>query len=63
MMITLKAARVNKGITQQALADELKVTKKTISSWETGKTVPKIDIIEPLCNALGVKYNDIQWRI
>lgn len=61
MTITLKAARVNKGITQEELADTLKVSKKTISSWESGKTVPKIDKIQPLCSTLGVEYNDIQW--
>lgn len=61
MTITLKAARVNKGITQEELADTLKVSKKTISSWESGKTVPKIDKIQSLCAALGMEYNDIQW--
>jgi transcriptional regulator with XRE-family HTH domain len=61
MTITLKAARVNKGITQEELADTLKVSKKTISSWESGKTVPKIDKIQPLCAALEMEYNDIQW--
>lgn len=61
MTITLKAARVNRGITQVELADALKVSKKTISSWESGKTVPKIDKIQPLCSTLGVEYNDIQW--
>ncbi len=61
MTITLKAARVNRGITQKELADTLKVSKKTISSWESGKTVPKIDKIQPLCSALKVEYTDIQW--
>lgn len=61
MTITLKAARVNRGITQEELADILKVSKKTISSWESGKTVPKIDKIQPLCSTLGVEYNDIRW--
>lgn len=61
MTITLKAARVNRGITQEELASMLNVSKKTISSWESGKTVPKIDKIEPLCSTLGVEYNNIQW--
>ena len=63
MRITIKAARVNKGMTQAALADKLNVTKKTVCSWEKGKTMPKLDKIEPLCNVLGVQYNDIQWRV
>lgn len=62
MQITLKAARVNKGMTQADLGKEVKVTKKTINSWENGKTKPSIDKIEPLCAVLGVKYDDIKWN-
>lgn len=62
MQITIKAARVNKGYTQEALGKVIGVGKKTVHSWETGKTMPKIDKIEPLCNALGVEYNDIKWK-
>lgn len=63
MRITIKAARVNKGLTQQGLADVLHVTKKTVGSWESGKTIPKIDKIEAICNVLEVKYDDLIWRI
>lgn len=61
MQMSIKAARVNMGLTQQELADEVKVAKKTVWSWENGKTKPTIDKIEPLCNALGVEYDDIRW--
>lgn len=63
MRITIKAARVNKGLTQANLADEVGVTKKTIHLWESGKTLPKVDKIERLCNVLGVQYNDIKWSV
>ena len=63
MRITLKAARVNKGMTQMQVANSLNVTKKTVCSWENGKTMPKLDKIEPLCNLYGVTYDDIAWNI
>lgn len=63
MRITMKAARVNRGLTQAEVADALNVTKKTVSYWENGKTIPKLDKIELLCNLLNVQYNDIQWKI
>ena len=63
MRITMKAARVNRGLTQAEVADALNVTKKTVSYWENGKTIPKLDKIELLCNLLHVQYNDIQWKI
>lgn len=61
MRITLKAARVNKNLTQEQVADELKVTKKTVGSWESGKTRPKLEKIEQLCELYGVSYDDIAW--
>ena len=63
MRVTLKAARINKGLTQEDVARELNVTKKTVGSWEMGKTMPKIDKIESLCSLLGCKYDDIAWNV
>ena len=61
--ISLKAARADKGFTQTDIANELHVTKKTVSSWENGKTMPKLHQIEPLCNLLGRKYDEIRWHV
>ena len=63
LKITLKAARINKGLTQDQVATELHVTKKTVGAWENGKSIPKIDKIEPLCTLYGVKYDDIVWQV
>lgn len=49
-------------MTQEQVADELKVTKKTVGSWESGKTRPKLEKIEPLCELYGVSYDDIAWN-
>lgn len=62
MRITLKAARVNKGLTQQEVANHLNVTKKTVCSWEKGKTLPRFEKIEPLCSLYGLTYEDIAWN-
>lgn len=63
MRITLKAARINKGLTQEEMGNELHVTKKTVGSWENGKTMPSVDKIEPICDLLGIKYDDINWNV
>lgn len=60
--ISLRAARVNAGLTQDGVAKALNVAKKTVWAWENGKTIPKIDKIDPLCKLYGVRYDDIAWR-
>ncbi len=62
MELTLKALRINKGMTQSAMAEKLHVTKKTVGAWENGKTLPKADMVGAICELLGVSYDDIRWR-
>ena len=57
--ITLEAARVNAGLTQKEVAEELKVSNKTVGSWEKGITFPAADKIDALCNLYGVSYDNI----
>lgn len=42
LQISLAAARVNAGLTQEEAAKALKVGKQTIVSWEKGYTEPKM---------------------
>lgn len=51
--ISLAAARVNAGMTQDDVAKALGVGKQTIVSWERGKSEPKIS----QSRALSSLYN------
>ena len=62
MRITLKAARINKNLTQQQVAEKVDVTKQTVGSWESGKTRPGIDKVEALCTLYGCTYDEIIWN-
>lgn len=62
MKISLRAARVDVGLRQQDMADMLDVNKKTIQSWEAGKTVPKSDMVPAICEVLGRAYDEIRWK-
>lgn len=42
LQISLAAARVNAGLTQDDVAKALKVTKQTVVNWEKGTSEPKI---------------------
>ncbi len=57
--ITLKAARVNVGLTQEAVAKKLGISISTVKNWEKGKTFPKQPQIERLCEIFGVSYDNI----
>ena len=56
---TLKAARINAGLTQKAASDILKVSNKTLCSWENGKSAPKADKIDAICTLYGLPYDSI----
>lgn len=57
--ITLKAARVNAGYTQQEVADILNISNKTICRWESGAAFPKADKIDAICSLYGVSYDNL----
>ena len=40
--ITLAAARVNAGMTQEEVSKEMHISKNTLVNWEKGKTKPTI---------------------
>ena len=55
--ITLKAARVNAGLTQNEAATEIGVAVSTLKNWESGKTFPKQPQIEAMCQLYGISYD------
>lgn len=46
-------------ITQDELANRLKVTRQAVSKWETGVTIPDIEILMSLSEIYGISINDI----
>jgi DNA-binding XRE family transcriptional regulator len=59
VQITLKAARVNAGLTQEEIASKIHVNKATIINWEKGKTSPSAVQFEKICMLYNVKKDDI----
>ena len=57
--ITLKAARVNAGLTQQEVANELNVALSTVRNWETGTTMPKLSYFVKLCQLYNMPMDGI----
>ena len=51
--------RKEKNLTQGQLAEMLNISNKTISKWETGKSMPDYSLINPLCEALDVTVSEL----
>lgn len=49
LKISLAAARVNAGMTQQDVADKMHISKQTIVNWESGRVIPKPAQFEMMC--------------
>ena len=59
-MITLEAfgrrvrsLRIEKGLSQQQLADLIYVSRKTVSNWEAGNRMPDVTMLARLAECLG----------
>jgi transcriptional regulator with XRE-family HTH domain len=51
--------RKEKNISQEELANELDVSRQTISKWETDQSLPDSDKIIPLCNYFGITSDEL----
>lgn len=51
--------RKNKKLTQAQLAEQLGITDRAVSKWETGKSMPDASIMLDLCNILGISVNEL----
>lgn len=55
----LKELRKEKNITQEALAEKLNVSGRTVSRWETGSNMPDISLLVELSDFYGVSIPEI----
>ena len=55
--ISLAAARVNAGLTQDDVAKALKVGKQTIVNWEKGKSEPRMSQSRELSDLYQIKFD------
>ena len=55
----LAMLRKAKGLTQEAAAEILGVSNKTVSKWETGGGLPEITVLPALAELYGVTADDI----
>lgn len=59
MAITLKAARVNAGLTQREAAEKLGISKGTLASYEMYRTKPDIEKAKQIADLYGTTVDGI----
>ena len=47
------------GLTQRELAEQLKISDKTVSKWETGRGMPDVSVMGDLCEVLSITTNEL----
>ena len=57
--VRLKKLRKKAGLTQEELSETLGISYMTVRRWESGKSIPRIDEIRRIAQALNVPESDL----
>ena len=60
---TLRKLRIEKGLSQQELADKVYVTRSSVVRWETGIRLPDTAMISRLAKVLGVDVHTLFFAV
>lgn len=55
----IKSLRLQNGLTQKQLADELHVTPQAVSRWENGEVEPSVSAIGEMAKIFNVSYDEL----
>ena len=51
--------RLKKRMSQRQMADKLGVTQQAVAKWETGKSMPRADMLPQLASILGCTVDEL----
>ncbi len=55
----LRELRKGKGLTQEQLAEQFNISRRSVSRWETGRNLPDLDILIEMADYYGVELKEI----
>lgn len=55
----IQTARKEQKLTQKEVAEQLSISDKTVSKWETGNGMPDVSLMLPLCSILKISVNEL----
>lgn len=57
LSVKIKKLREENNLTQEQLAKKLQVSRSTISSWETGRSYPDLEMVIEICDCFNVSLD------
>ena len=58
----LQEVRKRSGLTQEEFAEQLQVSRQSVSRWESGRGYPEMEKIIFICNRYGVTMDELSRR-
>lgn len=62
VLISLRAARVNAGLTQEDVHQKTGIARSTLLSWESGRTQPRPKNLNLLCALYKINSQEIKFK-
>ena len=59
MQIEIRTYRKNAKLTQEDVGQLVGVKANTVSQWETGERVPRVDMLQKLARVFGCTIDDL----
>ena len=56
---TIQTKRIQRGLSQERLAEQVGVSRQAVSKWEVGDAIPDTDKLVPLARALGITVDEL----
>ncbi len=59
----LRSARINCGLTQEQVAQQVGISRQALSYYESGRSQPDLDMLMSLCKVYNTDINDILYGL
>lgn len=63
VLLTLKAARVNRQLTQREAAMQLSISEQTLSNYERAVSYPDVPMLQKMEALYGVEYRNLDFTL
>lgn len=59
MQVSMRAARINAGLTQEEASKLLDISEVTLRNWESGRSAPRANKLSDICRVYRCAIDDI----